>query len=67
VVDAVPHDDGVTFRQIALIFNWSHAENPSIKIPYYIDAETLEEICNVVQKEQPPSDTGALSSVKEED
>lgn len=56
-VDAIPHDEDKTaFRKIAYVFNWRKGVTPSIKIPYYIDASTLEEICEVVVKQEAPND-----------
>ena len=57
-VDAIPHDEDKTaFRKIAYIFNWEASKNPSIKIPYYIDALTLDEICEVVMRQEAPDVT----------
>jgi len=57
-VDAIPHDEDKTaFRKIAFVFNWREGMTPSIKIPYYIDALTLDEICEVVVKKEAPDDS----------
>ena len=55
-VDAIHKTDEKQQLRIALIYNWDKSSNPSIKIPYYIDAETLEEICKAIQKKEPPKD-----------
>ena len=55
-VDAIHKTDSRQLLQVSLIYNWDSVGNPSIKIPYYIDAETLEEICKAIQKKEPPKD-----------
>ena len=56
VVDAVHKKDKRQILQAAIIHNWKGTRNPSIKVPYYIDADTLEAICKAVQTEDPPND-----------
>ena len=55
VVDAINKKDDRQVLQAAIIYNWEGTKNPSIKVPYYIDADTLEAICKAVQKEEPPT------------
>ena len=56
IVNHTNEDDITEISEVALITNWHNKGTPYIKIPYYISNDILEQICQMIQTQEPPNE-----------